>query len=413
MSLATVIIPTYNNRQYLEPCVHSLILNTVDQGLLDILIINNGDKDSVPDYGEMYKLSNIKVIHAGKNLGWEGGLKLGVENCTTPFVVFMNDDTFIPVSSSMWAHQMMGMFSDPKVAAVGPSSNCVMGAQNIFINTPTIPNLEVNMLIGFCVMVRREALEKVGGIDTSMPYHGDDLDLSIRFREAGYKLICNKHVFVYHHGFKTGQREFGSDWNSVEMTEKTNNWLIRKHGLKTFMKYVFHPIVESEKVHVPDTEGDICRKYASGKVLEMGCGGIKTVPNSVGIDIVPRGEFIPGLPGVTSIADICLDVNEPLPVEPESFDCIVARHILEHILDPINVLKNWAKALKADGKLIIAVPDQTFQSTIPLNFQHVHAYTPASLSNLMETLGWHTEVTEDGKNNISFVGVFTKNGIQA
>jgi len=409
MSLSTIIIPTFNNREYLEPCIISLVRHSSTGGLFDILIINNGEKDSVPDYGKQFGLSNVRVIHAGKNLGWEGGLKLGVKESTTPYVVFMNDDTYIPVSSTGWCYQMLMNFEDPMVAAVGPSSNCVMGLQNIFVPAPMELSLEVNMLIGFCMMVKREALEKVGGIDDSMPNHGDDLDLSIRFREAGYKLICNRGVFVYHHGFKTGQREYGSDWNSILMTEKTNNWLIRKHGLKTFMKYMFNPLVDgSLRPKVSDTEGDICRKYAKGKILELGVGGGKTVEDSFGIDIVPKGEYIPGLPATKSVADQAVDIKDPLPFGNEEFDCVIARHLLEHMIDPLKVLKEWTRVIKPNGRIIIAVPNEEIKPTIPLNFQHVHAFTPSSLINMMYYLGWKCEFIEDPKNYISFVGIFSK-----
>lgn len=407
MSLVTIIIPTFNNREYLEPCLSSILSHQSTPGLYKIIVVNNGDKDSIPKYSS----PEIEVIHAGKNLGWEGGLKEGLKHVTTPFAVFMNDDTYIPLSSAGWLYGMLMSFSDPRVAAVGPASNCVMGTQNIFVLTPLDYNLEVNMLIGFCMMVKVDALNKVGGIDDSMPYHGDDIDLSIRFREAGYKLICNKSVFVYHHGFKTGQREFGSEWNSIKMTEKTNNWLIRKHGLKTFMKYVFHPLAGEKLPFVDDTEGDICRKYATGSILELGCGPTKTVPESEGLDIVPRGEVIPGLVNMLSIADICADINEALPLEDNSKDTIIARHLLEHMINPIKVLKDWRRVVKPGGKLIIAVPNQEIRESIPLNYQHVHAYTPDSLQALMEELGWHTEALEDPKNYTSFVGIFSKNGV--
>jgi GT2 family glycosyltransferase len=95
-----------------------------------------------------------------------------------------------------------------------------MGLQNIF-NINTEPQYSVSMLIGFCVLVRKEALEKVGGVDASNPNCGDDLDLSIRLTDAGYKLVVDKSVFIFHHGFKTGERLFGNaktnnGWNSYE-----------------------------------------------------------------------------------------------------------------------------------------------------------------------------------------------------
>ena len=407
MPLISVIIPTFNNKEYLYPCVSSILTNQSTSGLLDIIVVNNGDKGSL----EFPELQEIKLIEAGKNLGWEGGLKEGLKHTDAPYIVFMNDDTFIHTCSAGWAYEMIQRFSDTKVAAVGPSSNCVMGVQNIFVPTGNNYDLDVNILIGFCMMVKRTILDEVGGIDDSMPNHGDDMDLSIRFREAGYKLKCVKGVFVYHHGFKTGQREFGSEWNSVQMTEKTNTWLIKKHGFKIFMKYVFNPLSGDPPPFIGDIEGDICRKYAKGDVLELGCGGTKTVPNAMGLDIVPKGEFIPNLPNTKSIADLTADISDPLPLDANSFDTVIARHLLEHLINPLKVLKEWSRVIRPGGRLIIAVPNQNIRSTIPLNPQHVHAYTPDSLKEMMETLGWHTEALEDPKNYISFCGVFTKNGV--
>jgi cellulose synthase/poly-beta-1,6-N-acetylglucosamine synthase-like glycosyltransferase len=113
-----------------------------------------------------------------------------------------------------------------------------MGIQNIFA-TGTQNVVAVNFLVNFCCMVRRSALEKAGGIDDTLP-GGDDLDQSIRLRKAGYRLLCNKNTFVYHHGFKTVERVHGDStiqggWNSVQMMERTNFALINKHGLKEWL----------------------------------------------------------------------------------------------------------------------------------------------------------------------------------
>jgi GT2 family glycosyltransferase len=405
--LIEIIIPSYNNWQYLGPCLQSILLHRTTPGLAHVTVINNGHVDSIP-LGVREGNPEVTVITPGENLGWERGLKLGVEKTDAPFIVLMNDDTFVPVSSAGWMYELIQMFADAKVGAVGPSSNCVMGPQNMFLPSAGNHINEVTFLIGFCMMVRREALEKAGGIDDSYPYHGDDLDLSIRLRHAGYKLLNNKVVMIYHHGFKTGQREFGSEWNSVEMTQQTNDWLIKKHGLKVFwecMTGIGGPVLN---MLPPDLEGDVCRKFALGEVLELGVGGQKTVEPSTGIDIVPKGQEIPGLVKTISVADIVADVQNTLPVPDCSYDTIIVRHCLEHFVNTRKSLKDWSRVLRPNGRLIIAVPDQDKRQTIPLNYQHVRAFTKEVLKEEMEALAFKTLELIDPQNEISFVGVFEK-----
>lgn len=229
MSLVDLIIPTFNSPEYAIPCVNSILRDYSHFDLAHIFIVNNGDPRHI-DY--FPKHPKVTVLQQEKNLGWEGGLQAGLDASRAPYVLFLNDDTFIPMSSERWLEKMLFHFKEPLCAAVGPSSNVVMGLQNMF--TPTPPLLKVNFLIGLCLMVRRTDLNAVGGIDATLP-GGDDLDLSVRLRSLGKYLVCDKTVFVYHHGFKTGQKVHGSDWNSVAMTERTNHALIRKHGLRQFL----------------------------------------------------------------------------------------------------------------------------------------------------------------------------------
>lgn len=413
MSVIDIIIPSFNNWEYLGPCLQSILAHRTTPGLAHIIVVNNGHRESVPE-SVRTENTEITVLDPGENLGWEGGLKLGLQHSKSPFVVLMNDDTYIPYSSAGWLLQLLQRFADPKVAAVGPASNCVMGTQNIFVSPGANLVSEVTFLIGYCVAVRRDMLDHVGGIDDSLPYHGDDLDLSMRFRKAGFKLICDKSIFVYHHGFKTGGREHGAQWNSAAMTERTNHHLIRRHGLKEFWFTMSNPVIDNVEKYAgtADSEGDLVRRYAVGNILELGCGAQKTVENSTGVDIIPKGDPIAGLVGKTSIADIVADIQDTLPVEANTYDTLIARHLFEHLIDAVKVLKDWRRVIKPGGRLVLAVPDQGKRNTIPMNYQHVHAYTQDSLKNLMESQGWHTEAIEDASNDVSFVGVFTKNGVE-
>ncbi len=232
-----VIIPTFNLPGYLIPCVQSILKNGDTDSLNQIIVVNNGTPESLKDLQPDPK---VRVLQQDKNLGWEGGLKMGLNISTAPFVVFMNDDTFIPRSSRAWLNTMLSRFKDAKIAAVGPTSNVVMGGQAMgsYFDGDLV---EAPFLVGFCVMLRRDALDLVGGVDDTLPNHGDDIDFSIRLRKAGFMLLIDRTVFVFHHGFKTGERLHGAYWNSMDMQDRTNHSLMRKHGLVEVLSTLILP----------------------------------------------------------------------------------------------------------------------------------------------------------------------------
>jgi len=408
-----IIIPTYNNIEYLGPCINSILSHTMTRQILRIIIVNNGDKN-IED--SITKHPFVTILHTGKNLGWEGGLKFGLEHSKTPIVCFMNDDTYIPYSSFLWANKCLSEFQNPNVAAVGPTSNVVRGMQNIFLDqfaghhSPYAP-----FLIGFCVFIRRSDLDAVGGIDETLP-GGDDFDLSIRLRKIGKKLVIRRDTFVFHHGFKTGERLRGGPnivggWNSQDMTEKTNMGLIRKHGFREWVNCNYGSL---EKCHNQPNEHfrnekDIVKDFIKpGVVYDLGCGADKTIPEAIGIDRVFTGDDIPTLEGAISQADINADVTEELPVPDESADTIIVRHILEHCVDIVETLQNWIKKLKPDGRLIISVPEERIFSSIPMNPEHVHAFYPTSLERILNLIGMKKVDYADGYNDVSFTMVFEK-----
>lgn len=229
MSRVSIIVPTWNLPQYAVPCVQSILKNAngVD---FHVYLVNNGDEQH---NGYFPKDDRLTILQQEKNLGWEGGLKAGLAKSDSPLVVFMNDDTYVPQASKHWLSRLVSHFENEQCAAAGPASNVVMGKQQLFDQDQDV--MKVNFLIAFCLMVRRSDLDAAGGVDDTLP-GGDDLDLSIRLRKLGKYLLCDKEVFIYHHGFKSGERKAGSDYNSMEAIERTNFALIRKHGLRAWRK---------------------------------------------------------------------------------------------------------------------------------------------------------------------------------
>lgn len=403
-----IIIPTFNNIQLLSQCVSSILSMNLAYPLR-LIVVNNGHPNSLD---QLPAHSFLKIIQTGgRNLGWEGGLKEGLKHSTSKFVMFANDDIYIPNSSYFWLSSMMNVFAHPEVGAVGPSSNVVMGPQNIW---KAIPHniIEVTFLIGFCILLRREALDAVGGIDDTLP-GGDDLDLSIRLRAGGWKLVAKRDVFVFHHGFVTGTKLHGDagkkgGWNSVEMTERTDHALQVKHGFRKWFECragLEYPGLRKGS----DNEGAIVRNHILGeKVVDLGCANNKTIKSAIGVDIIRRGESVPCL-NATSEADVQADVEQPLPFDDGSQDTVIARHILEHCTDVVAVVKSWARIIRPAGRLIIALPDEECSRTINLNPEHMHAFTQASLKSLLEACGFD-QVSTEKTTSCSFVSVFQKKG---
>lgn len=232
MKQVVIIIPTMDNRAFLAPCLSSLLDNTAG-GDFRAIVVNNG----APASCDWINDSRVTVLQPGANIGWERGLQLGLDMSAEPLALFLNDDTLFLPRQRYWLHSLVADMDDPTVAAAGPSSNMVAGPQSTMLQLPA-PRYRARYLIGFCMLVRRSALDQVGGIDTTLP-GGDDIDLSIRLRAAGYTLVCDRSTFVYHYGFRTGERVHGGPstpggWNSQEMISATANTLIAKHGQTAF-----------------------------------------------------------------------------------------------------------------------------------------------------------------------------------
>lgn len=414
MSVIDILIPTWNNPQYLYPCLNSIAKHTGPEDLYHVYVINNGSPESVEP---LKQHPYCTVLQQEKNLGWEGGLKAGLAASRAPYVVFMNDDTFVPWNQRYWLSRMVNYLADPNCGAVGPSSNVVMGKQNMFLPIYE-SNIRTKFLIGFCMMLKRSTLDEIGGVDDTLP-GGDDLDISIRLRKAGKYLVSDREILIYHHGFKTGERIEGGPnveggWNSLKKIERTNFGLINKHGLSAFLDLWTEAPTPTTMIphNWGDNENALVKEWVLGeKVAELGCGDKKLFETSIGFDIVAKGDEIQALSkGRKSVADIAVNLEQDLPVEPGTFDTIIAQHILEHLCDTVSAINAWKKALRHGGRLIIAVPNQEIRNTIPMNWEHVRAFTPKSLKNQMESLGMKTIDLLNPENNVSFIGVFEKNG---
>ena len=408
-----IVIPTYNNADQLVCCLKSLTRNI--EYPYTIHVINNGDVVDNQGVGfdeyinGLFPEGLVNVHNMGENKGWEGALNYAYKELVeSPYMMALNDDVvFIPWHRT-FIRQMAEYFQFEDVGAIGPVSNVVMGSQN-FVNHEMPMIHKTSLLIGFCCLYKVEALRKISVDETpwdeSLP-GGDDFDISIRLEKAGYNLLVDRSAYLHHIGFQTGQRVKGSEWNSTRMRIATDNALMEKHGVKAWF-HCMQSYVEDYKPITPsgDEEGDWIRdKVEEGwKGLDLGVGANKTIEQAIGVDRVAKDVIglSGGRRGVPSVAEVNADVTD-LPFDDESQDFIVARHLLEHIVDLAQVFTEWRRVLKPEGVLLIACPNQNKTDTMTLDSEHVHAFTPESLTPLLMAYGFDPIEVLDVPSTISF-----------
>jgi len=400
--IVDIIMPTYMNYNVLNIAVVSLLRNTHNN--LRLFVVNNHERPiafELPGGGTCHY---VHQIHLGENHGWMGGINKGIEvikkehGGLSKYVMFINDDIRILDHHSDWLSNMIKILERyPEVGAVGPSSNRVLYLQSLEYVAP--PLFDVDKLSGFCLLTRASIIDEIGGLDESL-FGGDDLDYSIRLRDAGYTLVCCKRSFVYHNPVAQTGRRLHKDWDSQEWTDKINRGLIQKHGFKKYQKMLcspFNPTWLNNENNPVLEEMKILRKWVGNinghRVLDMGCGGDKVHEDAVGVDLVPDGEFsMSGKHLSNKGVDVIADVGGKMPeFKDGEADIIIAKHVLEHVVDHVTTLKEWKRILKPGGRLMVCLPDPDMFDAINCDPTHVHAFNQQSIRSLLELLGFHVE----------------------
>jgi GT2 family glycosyltransferase len=180
-------------------CIESVRKHTPKQQY-QITLIDNGSEKAPFRYWVEEKFEGMNVIHLPFNHGFVRATNAGIALSlltNSNYVLLLNSDTEIPAGDSTWLERLMLPMQDEQIGAVGAVSNQVAGRQRRK-GTGTGVN-EIPMLIGFCMLIRKSAIAKVGLLDERFePGNYEDFDYSLRLQKAGYKLAVAESVFIHH-----------------------------------------------------------------------------------------------------------------------------------------------------------------------------------------------------------------------
>lgn len=236
----SIVIPTYNQLEYLKACIDSIHKYTPERH--EIIIIDNGSTDGTDQYLKSL-FGNIRYKISKQNLGFAGGVNQGLMMARGSMLLFLNNDTIV---TQNWLSNLLAcLHGDEKYGLVGPVTNYISGDQLIETSYQTIDEMHrfaasfnrsdrgrwvsTNRLTGFCVLMKREFFQRLGYLDEGFEIGNcEDDDYGLRAQLLGADLIIANDTFLHHAGSKTIQRLTPSQFD--EIYEKNKQFYRDKWG---------------------------------------------------------------------------------------------------------------------------------------------------------------------------------------
>ncbi len=215
--LTSIVIPVLNGLGDTVKCLASLAKHTPEAH--EIILVDNGSTDGTAAWAEG---QGYRVIRNESNRGFPAACNQGIAAAQGDQVLLLNNDTLVTPG---WLRRMIECLqSEETVGAVGPRTNMVSGAQRLaqyYGSTQELDGwawgwsmkrwheyLPAHRLVGFCLLLKRAALEAVGNFDEAFGLGNfEDDDLCRRLEAGGWKLLIANDSFVHHQGHATFQRE--------------------------------------------------------------------------------------------------------------------------------------------------------------------------------------------------------------
>jgi GT2 family glycosyltransferase len=218
----TIIVLSWNRRDDTLTCLESL--RECWFGGANALVVDNGSRDgTVEAVRERYP--QIEVIALPENLGFAGGNNVGMRAALergARAVLLLNNDTKVAGDFLGWL--VYSMNAHPRAAAV---SGAVLRFDNpevldvayleIFFGHGLVHRRGVNALpghgfdverqvdvgVGSCLLIRREALERIGLLDDEYFAYHEEVDWCFRARQAGFEIWYQPLSRIWHHGSRS------------------------------------------------------------------------------------------------------------------------------------------------------------------------------------------------------------------
>ena len=206
--MISCILVNYNSKKYLENCIPALLMHI--SGDKEVVIVDNCSGE---DLSEIEQLDDrVKVIYYDQNNGFGSGINRGAKEAQGDWLLFVNPDAQLlgdpqPLLESAQADIGLIGFSlvkeDSSVQAYQFGAKptpwtMITGSLKRQWPQEVPETVEPDWIGGGAMAVRRSIFEQLGGFDDRYFMYFEDIDLCLRVRDLGYRLLWTQQIQVRH-----------------------------------------------------------------------------------------------------------------------------------------------------------------------------------------------------------------------
>jgi GT2 family glycosyltransferase len=238
--LVSILIPCCGMLEYTKLCVPSVMRHS--RIPFEVIFLDIGSLDGTAEYLAGVAAApqvRVEVVRTPTDLGIAEVVQEALDQARGEYLVLLNNDTVV---TPYWLDQMIALAKmSPTVGLVGPMSNYAAPPQlvetvpyrigpkkgvrsqtgkersEVLVDVSAVHAfarefhqknkgnwVAPERLGGFCLLLKREVLLKIGPLDAAAGLGLFDTDLlSLKARQAGYTLACCCDLFIHHFGTRT------------------------------------------------------------------------------------------------------------------------------------------------------------------------------------------------------------------
>ncbi|MDI6773928.1 MAG: glycosyltransferase family 2 protein [Verrucomicrobiota bacterium] len=231
----SVVIVSWNSRDFLGPCLRSVLATTQDLAV-EIIVVDNGSTDGAVDHIRC-EYPGVRLMAPARNIGFPAANNMGFGAAKGRYLLALNPDTVVHPGTI--ARALSFLEEHPDCGCVGVKTlkpngkiqfSCarrvptlrsalasILMIDKVFARAGWLQSFDmtewdheesrdVDAIAGSFMMFSRKLIGDIGGFDERLPMFLEDIEFCLRLRRRGLRIRYLGNVSILHHGGQSTNR---------------------------------------------------------------------------------------------------------------------------------------------------------------------------------------------------------------